>query len=150
MLLLRREHWPIRSESMFDESKCFYKNEQLRIIDSWCRAKQNAENMELNVLYYAPHNYFEEFYVEFNLPNSVGLKRQSEVINQNLDFNNLYKCHRNLISSIKYICDKLSKDIERGYFNAKEYLTDITLSLQNYNYVDSINDELRKRNVEGV
>ena len=118
-------------------------NNQLKLIKDWCEAKQREENNKIHSeLILSDTDYFRQFYIDFNLPDSVGLKKQSELIEQNIRYNELYIKHIGSMSAIKHLQEELSKekviDIER-------YLSDI---ITNYDYRDEINEELIERHVK--
>ena len=126
-------------------------NEQLSLIRKWCDKKQIQENNEINCsLITAPHNYFEEFYIDFNLPDSVGLKTQSEIIAQNKQYNELYEKHRELIAELKCLTKKLQNDIDRDVVYPKGYLSSLSALVKQFGVIDSVNEELRERGVKGV
>lgn len=131
------------------EVKLNKENQQLQIIREWCDKKQIQENNEINCsLITAPHNYFEEFYIDFNLPDSVGLKTQSEVIAQNKQYNELYVKHRDLIAELKYLTKKLYNDIECDVVYPKGYLSALSDLVKRSEVIDSVNEELRERGVK--
>ena len=133
------------------EVKLNKENLQLQIIREWCDKKQIQENNEINCsLVTAPHNYFEEFYIDFNLPDSVGLKTQSEIIAQNKQYNELYKKHRELIAELKCITKKLQNDIDRDVVYPRGYLSSLSALVKQFEVIDSVNEELRERGVKGV
>ena len=81
-------------------------NNQLKLIKEWCEAKQREENYRVqtnNELILSPTDYFRQFYIDFNLPDSVGLKKESEIIAQNIRYNELYIKDIRLISAIKHL-----------------------------------------------
>lgn len=124
-------------------------NEQLSLIRKWCDKKQIQENNEVNCsLITAHHNYFEEFYIDFNLPDSVGLKTQSEVIAQNKQYNELYVKHRDLIAELKYLAKKLHNDIDRDVVYPRGYLSALSDLVKRFEVIDSVNEELLERGVK--
>jgi len=126
-------------------------NEQLSLIRKWCDKKQIQENNEINCsLVTAPHNYFEEFYIDFNLPDSVGLKTQSEIIAQNKQYNELYKKHRELIAELKYLTKKLYNDVERDVVYPRGYISALSDLIKRFEVIDNINEELRERGVKEI
>ncbi len=133
------------------EVKLNKENQQLQIIRKWLDKKQIQENNEINCsLITAPHNYFEEFYIDFNLPDSVGLKTQSEVIAQNKQYNELYVKHRDLIAELKCLTKKFHNDIDRDVVYPRGYLSALFDLVKRFEVVDSVNEELRERGVKGV
>ena len=126
-------------------------NQQLAIIKNWCDKKQIQENNEINCsLITAPHDYFEEFYIDFNLPDSVGLKTQSEIIAQNKLYNELYQKHRDLIFELKCLTKRLQNDINRDVVYSKGYLSSLSALVKQFEVIDSVNEELSERGVKGV
>ena len=126
-------------------------NEQLSLIRKWCDKKQIQENNEINCsLVTAPHNYFEEFYIDFNLPDSVGLKIQSEIIAQNKQYNELYKKHRELIAELKCLTKKLYNDVERDVVYPRGYISALSDLIKRFEVIDSINEELKERGVKRI
>lgn len=118
-------------------------NKQLKLIKEWYEAKQREENNKIHSeLILSDTDYFRQFYIDFNLPDSVGLKKQSEIIAQNKSYNELYIKHRSLISAIKHLQEELYKE---KVIDIKRYLSDI---ITNYNYIDATNEELMKRLVK--
>lgn len=118
-------------------------NNQLKLIKEWCEAKQREENNKIHSeLILSDTDYFRQFYIDFNLPDSVGLKKQSEIIEQNLRYNELYVKHRSLISAIKHLQEELCKE---KVIDIKRYLADI---ISEYNYVDATNEELMERHLK--
>lgn len=133
------------------EVKLNKENQQLQIIRKWLDKKQIQENNEINCsLITAPHNYFEEFYIDFHLPDSVGLKTQSEVIAQNKQYNELYVKHRDLIAELKCLIKKIHNDIDRDVVYPRGYLSALSDLVKRFEVVDSVNEELRERGVKGV
>lgn len=125
-------------------------NDQLKTIIDWCLKKQKQEELSVKGDIVVFHDYFREFYTDFNLPESVGLKTQSEILNQNLMYNELYKKHKNLIGSLKCLKEKIEQDKKSGQDNKSIYIKQIKQTIDESSFDDLVNDELRNRGVKGV
>lgn len=117
-------------------------NKQLEQILVWCEEKQKEENNRIDgEIILSDKDYFRQFFIDFNLPDSVGLKTQSEIIEQNQKYNELYIKYRNLISVIKHLQKELR---EEGIIYTKKYLSDV---ISEYDVIDPVNEELIERGV---
>lgn len=115
-------------------------NNQLKLIKEWCEENQKEENNRIDgEIILSNKDYFRQFFIDFNLPDSVGLKTQSEIIEQNQKYNELYIKYRNLISVIKHLQKELR---EEKIMYAKKYLSDV---ISEYDVIDSVNEELIER-----
>lgn len=117
-------------------------NNHLKLIKEWCEEKQKEENNRIDgEIILSNKDYFRQFFIDFILPDSVGLKTQSEIIEQNQKYNELYIKYRNLISVIKHLQKELR---EENIMSAKKYLSDV---ISEYDIIDSVNEELLERGV---
>lgn len=124
-------------------------NAQLAAIKEWCDEKQRLEDLEIkNPVTGCFHDYFREFFTEFNIPNSVGLKTAAEVIAQNKSYNDLYCKHRNLIEDLKCLKNMISVDLKRGFPQKDCYKSGIEMLIKKYDFTDAVNEELMKRGVK--
>ena len=125
-------------------------NPQLEAIKEWCDKKQIAENNEKIGNIITLHDYFREFWIDFNLSDSVGLKTQNEIIFQNKLYNELYLKYRNFFAEISILKEKIEKDIKNGFIRNKNYCSELSDLLSKYDFIDSVQEKLRARNVNGV
>ena len=124
-------------------------NAQLAAIKEWCDEKQRLEDLEIkNPITGCNHDYFREFFTEFNIPNSVGLKTAAEVIAQNKSYNDLYCKHRDLILELKYLKKTIEYDLKCGRPQADGYKAAIKRLMEKYDFTDNVNEELMKRGVK--
>lgn len=134
------------------ETKLIGSNPQLEEIKSWCERKQQQENLEIPRQIPIFHDYFREFYTEFNLPDSVMYKREVEIINQNLKYNELYKTHRQLQFELHSLIKIISSDLENKMCSRKEtiqeYKKHLLNMLKKYTFKDSVQEELIDRGIK--
>lgn len=78
------------------------------------------------------------------------MKTQSEIIAQNKQYNELYIKHRDLIAELKCLTKKLHNDIDCDVVYPRGYLSTLSDLVKRFEVVDSVNEELRERNVKGV